>query len=167
MPVRTAELDTRPEHKAIGPLAHWPEALREECEKNLFNGIVGTVLVSETPTLRVWHLTVPVGGRCAFHRHVNDYFWTAHTAGAARNYFHDGRIIDCQHYVGETKHFRFGPGEFFVHSVENTGDTDLLFTTVEFLTGANKPLRVPDSVRLKVPPEQAGLTNAASAKLQG
>ena len=118
---------------------------------NQFSGIVGTVLVSETPAVRVWHLRVPAGGRCAFHRHVNDYFWTAHTTGKARTYYHDGRIVEDRHYVGETKHFHFGPGEYFVHSVENAGDTDLLFTTVEFLGGANKPLPVPDSVRLKAP----------------
>jgi beta-alanine degradation protein BauB len=151
----TVETNTRPEPKAMDPLAHWPEALRSECEKNQFSGIVGTVLVSETPTMRIWHLRVPAGGRCPFHRHVNDYFWTAHTAGKARTYYHDGRIVEDRHYVGETKHFRFGPGEFFVHSVENVGDTDLLFTTVEFLNGANEPLPVPDSVRLKAPPEQA------------
>ena len=37
-----------------------------------------------------------------------------------------------------------------LHSVENIGDTDLLFTTVEFLQSANAPLPVPDGVRLKV-----------------
>jgi hypothetical protein len=35
-----------------------------------------------------------------------------------------------------------------VHSVENVGDTDLLFTTVEYLQSANAPLPVPDGVRL-------------------
>jgi hypothetical protein len=104
-----------------------------------------------TPTLRVWHLRVPVGGRFPFHRHVNDYFWTAHTAGRARTYYHDGRIVEDRHHVGETKHLHFGPGEFFVHSLENIGETDLLFTTVEFLNGANEALPVPDSARLKAP----------------
>ena len=139
------------EPEADNPRASWPETLRRECEENQFSGVVGTALVSETPTLRVWHLRVPAGERCPFHRHVNDYFWTAHTAGNARTYYHDGRIIDDRHYVGETKHFHFGPGEYFVHSVENVSDTDLLFTTVEFLNGANKPLPVPDKLRLKAP----------------
>jgi hypothetical protein len=35
-----------------------------------------------------------------------------------------------------------------LHSVENISDTDLLFTTVEFLDSANAPLPVPDGVRL-------------------
>jgi hypothetical protein len=36
-----------------------------------------------------------------------------------------------------------------LHSVENIGDTDLLFTTVEYLQSANPPLPVPEGVRLK------------------
>jgi hypothetical protein len=137
--------------KGENPRAHWPKALQREFEENAFNGCVGSVLVSETDRVRVWHLHIPPGKRCNFHRHVNDYFWTAHNPGKARGYYHDGRIVDVTHYQGETKHFTFGKGEFFAHSVENIGDTDLLFTTVEFLGGANEPLPVPDRVRLKRP----------------
>lgn len=38
-----------------------------------------------------------------------------------------------------------------VHSVENIGDTDIAFTTVEFLDSPNEPLPIPDDVRMKVP----------------
>lgn len=130
-------------------LAEWPAELRREYEANQMNGCVGSVLVSETDRVRVWHLRLPPGKRCNFHRHVLDYFWSAHKAGKARGYYHDGRIVDVEHYVGETKHFTFARGEFFVHSVENIGDDDLLFTTVEFLDSANRPLPVPDGMRLR------------------
>jgi len=129
--------------------ADWPAELQNEFEKDKFYGAVGSVLVSETDKLRVWHLHLPVGKRCRFHRHVLDYFWTAHNPGKARGYYDDGRVVDVTHYKGETKHFTFGEGEYFVHSVENIGDTDLLFTTVEFLDSANPPLPVPDEVRLE------------------
>jgi hypothetical protein len=46
-------------------------------------------------------------------------------------------------------HLTYGPGEYLVHSVENIGDTDLLYTTVEYLQSANAPLPVPEGVRLK------------------
>jgi hypothetical protein len=131
------------------PRADWPVELQEEFEKDQFYGVVGSVLVSETDRVRVWHLHLPVGKRCRFHRHVLDYFWTAHNAGKARGYYDDGRIVDVTHYPGETRHVTFVKGEYFVHSVENIGDTDLLFTTVEFLDGANPPLPVPDAVRLE------------------
>ncbi len=130
------------------PRAHWPAELQQEFEDNRMNGCVGSVLVSETDRVRVWHLTLPPGKRCNFHRHQMDYFWTAHNAGKARGYYDDGRIVDVEHYKGETKHFTFGPNESFTHSVENIGDAELLFTTVEFIGGPNPPLLIPDGMRL-------------------
>jgi beta-alanine degradation protein BauB len=131
------------------PRAAWPKELQDDLEQNRFNGAVGSVLVSETDRVRVWHLRLPPGKRCAFHRHVLDYFWTCHSHGRARGYFEDGRIIDVSHFPGDTKHLSYGEGEYMLHSVENIGDTDLLFTTVEFLESANAPLPVPEGMRLK------------------
>jgi beta-alanine degradation protein BauB len=128
--------------------ADWPEELQDDLERNRMNGCVGSVLVSETDKVRVWHLRLPPGKRCSFHRHVLDYFWTCHTHGAARGYFEDGRIVDVKHFPGDTRHLHYGPGEYLLHSVENIGDTELLFTTVEFKDSANAPLPIPDSVRL-------------------
>ena len=139
---------TMTEASPSNPRKHWPANLQQEFDENLHNGAVGSVLVSETDDVRVWHLHLPAGKRCSFHRHQLNYFWTALTAGSARGYYDDGRIVDVVHYKGETKHFSFGPDEHFIHSVENIGDTDLLFTTVEFLKGANKPLPIPDGLRL-------------------
>jgi len=141
----------RKESPAGNPRAHWPQELQKELLENEYNGCVGSVLVSETDRVRVWHLTIPAGKRCNFHRHVLNYFWTAHHAGRARNYFEDGRIVEVAHYAGETRHLNFAAGEHMLHSVENIGDTDLVFTTVEFLDSPNKPLPVPDAMRLKAP----------------
>jgi len=129
----------------------WPEGVRADMEANRFNPCVGSVLVSETDRVRVWHLHLPPGTRCAFHRHVLDYFWTCHSHGTARGYFEDGTVRDVTHFPGDTRHLHYGKGEYLVHSVENIGDTDLLFTTVEFKQSANDPLPVPDSVRLAAP----------------
>lgn len=65
--------------------AHWPEGLYEEMLQSRDNGCVGSVLVSETPLMRVWHLHIAPGKRCGFHRHVNRYFWTAMVPGKARD----------------------------------------------------------------------------------
>lgn len=127
----------------------WPEGLVEEMEANRFNPCVGSVLVSETERVRVWHLDLPAGKRCPFHRHVLDYFWTCHSHGKARGYFEDGNIRDVSHFPGDTRHLNYGKGEYLLHSVENIGDTDLLFTTVEFKQSANEPLEVPEGVRLQ------------------
>ena len=48
---------------------------------------------------------------------------------------------------GETRHETYGPGEFKVHDLENLGDQEMIFMTVEFLDSANKPLPLPDGVR--------------------
>jgi mannose-6-phosphate isomerase-like protein (cupin superfamily) len=130
------------------PRKHWPQHLREEFERNQFSGVVGNVLVSETEAVRVWHLSMPPGGWLSFHRHVLDYFWTTPTAGVARGYYEDGRIVDVHHYPGETRHFQHGRDEHFVHAIENVGDTELVFITVEFLQGANPPIQLPQAVRL-------------------
>ena len=132
-----------------GSFDKWPAGLQAELEANRFSPIVGSTLVSETDTLRVWHLLIPAGKRCSFHRHVLDYFWTCHTHGTARGYYEDGSITQTVHFPGDTRHLHYGRGEHLVHCVANVGATDLLFTTVEFLASANAPLPVPDGVRLK------------------
>ena len=131
------------------PRSHWPIELQKDFEEGQQSGVVGSILVSETDRVRVWHLHIAPGCRCHFHRHVLDYFWTALSPGKARGYFEDGRIVDVEHFAGETKHLNYGADEYMVHSVENIGTTELVFTTVEFLDSANRPLPIPDDVRLK------------------
>ncbi|MFI9275813.1 hypothetical protein ACIGXM_34715 [Kitasatospora sp. NPDC052896] len=118
----------------------WTPALREEFERNADNGQVGRQLLSETARVRVWSIRLAPGERVAAHRHVLDYFWTAHTSGRSLQHTCDGttRIVD--YTPGETRHYTFGPGHYLLHDLENIGTTDLEFTTVEFKDGANPPL---------------------------
>lgn len=132
--------------------AHWPEGLYEEMLENEYNGSVGSILVSETERVRVWHLHFAPGYRIPFHRHVNPYFWSSMSSGRARGYYSNGEIRDVVHYPGDTKHFYYGDGEYMLHSVQNVGDTELSFATVEFLDGPNAALDIPESVRL-IPPK--------------
>ncbi len=137
------------DYGAVVDRGPWPEALAREFERARDNGCVGTRLLSETDRVRVWEIRLMPGERIGFHRHVLDYFWTCHTHGKARGYFEGGRIADTVHYPGHTTHLHYGPGEYLLHSVENIGDTELLFTTVEFKQSANEPLPLPDEIRLK------------------
>jgi hypothetical protein len=129
----------------------WPGWLKREFELNQHNGCVGTTLLSETDRVRVWSIRLRPGERIGFHRHVLDYFWTAVTAGDARSHLSDGSTVEARYYEGQTEHASYGPGECKIHDLENTGDTDLIFTTVEFLDSANAPLPIPDEVRLRPP----------------
>lgn len=106
------------------------------------NGRVGTRLVSETDTVRVWHIVLEPGDRLPAHCHVLDYFWTATAPGRARSQTPDGRVVEVEYVEGDTRHLAFGPGEFMIHDLENVGDTTLRFTTVEFKKSANKPLEI-------------------------
>ena len=49
-------------------------------------------------------------------------------------------MVEATYVAGQTSHLTYGPGEFKVHDLENNGDTELIFTTVEFLESANPPL---------------------------
>jgi len=120
----------------------WPSSIREEFEANQNNGQVGTRLLSETDRVRVWEIRLAPGERIGFHRHVLDYFWTAVTPGRARSHAQDGSIVEATYAAGDTRHFVYGRGEYKVHDLQNVGDSDLWFTTVEFFDSANEPLEL-------------------------
>jgi quercetin dioxygenase-like cupin family protein len=126
----------------------WPDAIRAEFEANRNNGCVGTRLLSETDRARVWEIRLKPGERIGFHRHVLDYFWTAVTAGKARSRLQDGATIETEYHPGETRHASYAAGEYKIHDLENIGDSELIFTTVEFLDSANAPLAIPDAGRM-------------------
>jgi mannose-6-phosphate isomerase-like protein (cupin superfamily) len=123
-----------------------PLALKEEFVARAGNGQVGSRLVSETERVRVWHLSLKPGERIGFHTHVLDYFWTAVTAGQARSHYGDGRTVEVSYLSGDTRHHRYGLGEFMIHDLENIGETELVFATVEFIDSANAPLELPANV---------------------
>jgi beta-alanine degradation protein BauB len=128
----------------------WPPAIAAEFEReqNSPNGCVGQRLISENNRVRVWEIRLKPGERFGFHRHVLDYFWTAVMAGRARAHVNDGSTVEHSYVAGETRHETHAPGHFKVHDLENIGDSELIFTTVEFLDSANRPLPVPDTVRV-------------------
>jgi oxalate decarboxylase/phosphoglucose isomerase-like protein (cupin superfamily) len=92
---------------------------------------IGTRLLSENDGVRVWEIRLEPGERVETHRHEHNYFWTAVTAGKARQRTKN-ETKDVVYQQGETKHFTFGPGEYLEHDLENIGAETLIFTTVEF-----------------------------------
>jgi beta-alanine degradation protein BauB len=128
--------------------SEWPAALQEEfaAEARRPNGCVGSELVSETDKVRVWTIRLKPGQRFGFHRHVLNYFWTAMTPCRGRQHLMDGTTVEYTYAPGETRHESYGPGEFKVHDLENIGDGEMVFMTVEFLESANTPLALPEGV---------------------
>jgi quercetin dioxygenase-like cupin family protein len=130
--------------------SEWPAEIRAEFERerNNPNPCVGSVLISESDKVRVWMIRLQPGERIGFHRHVLDYFWTSVNGGRGRQHVHDGTTVEYTYQPGETRHETYAAGQFKVHDLENLGDKEMIFMTIEFLNSANKPLPLPESVRL-------------------
>jgi beta-alanine degradation protein BauB len=128
----------------------WSKSLTDEFarEAERPNGCVGNQLVSEGERVRVWTIRLQPGERFGFHRHVLDYFWTSVSGGRGRQHLMDGSTVEYTYQPGETRHETYGPGQFKVHDLENIGDAELVFMTVEFLNSANQPLPIPQAARL-------------------
>lgn len=128
----------------------WPKSLSEEfaSEGEHPNGCVGNQLVSESDRVRVWTIRLQPGEQFGFHRHVLDYFWTSVSGGRGRQHLMDGTTVEYTYAPGESCHETYGAGQFKVHDLENIGDAEMVFMTVEFLNSANKPLQIPQAARL-------------------
>lgn len=122
------------------PFGDWTMELRAELERNDRNAEVGTALLLEDDQARYWELRIQPGDRVGFHRHVLDYVWTCVSGGLATSHYGDGSTVHVIYAEGETRRLSFGPGESMIHDLENTGEQDLVFTTVEYLNSANEPL---------------------------
>jgi len=127
----------------------WPPAIAAEFEREQANnnGCVGNMLLSENERVRIWMIRLAPGERFGFHRHVLDYFWTNVTGGRGRQHVYDGTTVEYTYQPGETRHETYGPGQYKVHDLENIGDKEMVFMTIEFLNSANKPLAIPDRAR--------------------
>lgn len=127
----------------------WSPELQAELAREAKNPnpCVGSTLLSENERSRVWIIRLAPGERVGFHRHVLDYFWTSVSGGKGRQHVHDGTTLEYTYLPGETRHETYGKGEFKVHDLENLGDTEMVFMTVEFKDSANAPMPLPEGVR--------------------
>lgn len=139
MTMAAMNMGDKPMQRSAEP---WPQAIQDDLQRNRMNGSVGTRLLSENDRVRVWEIRLAPGERIHFHRHVLDYFWTAVTAGKALSHEEDGTAVMAEYEAGETRHARYGKGEYKLHDLQNVGSTPLVFTTVEFKDSANAPLPV-------------------------
>ena len=139
-------VDKASEHKEKSP---WPSEIAAEFEREATapNPCVGSELLSDTERTRVWIIRLAPGERIGFHRHVLDYFWTSVNGGRARQYVHDGTMIETTYQPGETRHETYGKDEYKVHDLHNIGDREMIFMTVEFKDSANSPMPLPAGVK--------------------
>jgi uncharacterized cupin superfamily protein len=122
----------------------WPPGLRAELEQRTASPLVGTRLLGQDAHARIWEIRLAPGERIPFHRHVLDYAWTCVTGGTAISRDGDGGTATVHYDAGETRSLAFAAGESMIHDLENRGDAELIFTTVEYLDSANDPLPLDD-----------------------
>jgi beta-alanine degradation protein BauB len=124
----------------------WTPELAEESKEPDANGRVGTRLLLESSVARIWVIELKPAERLPFHRHVLNYFWTVLTPGTAYSRTPDGVTRRIRYQPKDTKHLTFRKGESITHDLENVGDDDLVFVTVEFVQSENAPLKLCRSV---------------------
>jgi hypothetical protein len=94
---------------------------------------VGTSLWFENERVRVWEILLRPAERGAFHSHVTNYFWTVVEGSRGLQRFADGTFVVRDYLVGETRYLEHTPETALIHDLENIGDSDLRFVTVELL----------------------------------
>lgn len=123
----------------------WPDEIRQEFRTNAYNGRIGTDLMFENASVRVWHMTLEPGEKMPVHRHVLTYFWTAVTPGRFLQRTYDGTTYESDYEAGLTHYYDVGYGEFALHNLENVGTTTMIFVAVELKNeSANAPLSLFD-----------------------
>ncbi|MGH2594966.1 MAG: hypothetical protein ACRDH7_03265 [Actinomycetota bacterium] len=108
-------------------------AFAEELGAAPDNREVGTTRLFENDRVRVWEVRLSPGERCTFHAHVCQYFWTSVTSGTGRQRSGDGSDIVRRYEEGDTLFSSSTPSAPLIHDLENVGETELRFVTVELI----------------------------------
>jgi mannose-6-phosphate isomerase-like protein (cupin superfamily) len=110
-----------------------PDDYADELAAAPHNYDVGTSVWFENHKVRVWEILLKPGERGPFHAHTRNYFWTVVEGSRGLQRFADGSYAVRDYKVGETKFLEHTPETALIHDLENIGDTDLRFVTVELL----------------------------------
>jgi quercetin dioxygenase-like cupin family protein len=97
------------------------------------NHEVGTRVLFENEHVRVWEVRLTPGERAPFHAHTRRYFWTVVDGAIGRQRSDDGTLRVREYRVGETQYQEPDPDNALIHDLENVGDAELRFVTVELL----------------------------------
>jgi hypothetical protein len=97
------------------------------------NLAVGTSVLLENGRLKIWEVRLAPGERGPFHAHTRNYFWTCVDGSTGLQRYADGTYMVRRYAVGETQYSEHSTDEPLIHDLENIGDTELRFITVELL----------------------------------
>jgi hypothetical protein len=110
------------------------EKYEVELQRAADNFEVGTSLLFENGSIRVWELQLAPGERVPFHCHRTPYFWVCIDGGLAIQRYPDGHLIHVEFEPRDTDFLDEARLETErIHDLENTGDTTFRFHTFELL----------------------------------
>lgn len=111
----------------------WTTKLKSAIAKNTENTNIGEQLLLEIENFKVWSIHLPIGESLPFHKHNKPYFYTVKNKGKSRSFYADGTITETEYKKDDIKYFNhLNINNYFIHNLENIGNTTLVFTTVEF-----------------------------------
>jgi hypothetical protein len=111
----------------------WTDDLKKSINNSPENTSVGEHLLLETDKFKVWSIHLPKGKFLPFHKHSKSYFYTIKNKGKSRSFYADGTITETEYEKDDIKYFNdISEDNYFIHNLENIGNTTLIFTTVEF-----------------------------------
>ena len=96
-----------------------------------YSDAIGTRLLFENESVRVWAIELAPGERLPFHRHRTSYFYRAHADGLVRVGLPDGTAQVYEERTDSVHFHEIRPADLVVHDLENVGETPLAYTTVE------------------------------------
>ena len=110
-----------------------PDEFSDELAAAPTNHAVGSRRLFDNDQVSVWEVRLAPGGRGAFHVHSRNYFWTVVHGGIGTQRSEDGTLKVRRYEDGETSFQYQSDDDAMIHDFENSGDTDMLFITVELL----------------------------------
>jgi beta-alanine degradation protein BauB len=117
----------------IGNWSFWTEQLIKDLEQESNNTTVGEKLVFENDYLKAWTIHLLAGQVLPFHKHAKKYIWTALSEGKSVSFRNDGSVIETIYNIGDTGYYdTLSEENFFIHNLINTGNSTLIFSTIEF-----------------------------------
>ncbi|MFN2614305.1 MAG: hypothetical protein ABR552_05730 [Actinomycetota bacterium] len=97
------------------------------------NFAVGTRMLFENDTVRVWEIELAPGERAPFHWHTHNYFYVCVEPGRARTRFPNGYFAEGDEERGGVAYMEHTAEEPGIHDLENVGEKTIRYVTVELL----------------------------------
>jgi hypothetical protein len=112
---------------------YWIDEMKLALDKANNNTNVGEKLVFENEYLKLWTIHLAPDKNLPFHKHTKKYIWTVLSTGKTISYKHDGSVRETIYNIGDYGYNDTLTEEnCFIHNLINTGETTLIFSTIEF-----------------------------------